>query len=124
MSEEKTERKRKIEKWPTYLGHLGPTYLSRSLGLLPLVVSRRVDMHLAGAHADAGEHLAACLAPPSPPKRATEKPGDAHVHFPLSTNSLPVSLARFRCRPRTRRNSPPWKARPTCARDQKSLSIS
>src|SRR4051812_15376534 len=65
MSEEKTEKKRKTGKWPTYLGHLGPTYRSSSPG---------PPGPLSSSPSAASTSLEGMPTPPTPPGHAAASP--------------------------------------------------
>jgi len=95
LNREKTEGKRKTESSPlTWATPAQLTVSAAQPAASPCRLPRRGEQ-LAGAHADAGEHLLACLASPEPSSHVLETPW-SHPHpFPPSTDTLLVSLAVF-----------------------------
>src|SRR3954471_10067687 len=99
----KQRGKRKKQKQPTYLGH--PAQLTVSAAQpadSPCRLPRR-GKQLAGAHADAGEHLLACLAPPEPSSHVLETLWSRPHPLPPSSSSFSSSCADF-----TAARRPPW----------------
>src|SRR3954464_12067201 len=97
----KQEGKRKTESSP--LTWATPAQLTVSAAqptASPCRLPRR-GKQLAGAHADAGEHLLACLASPEPSRHVLETPWSHPNPFPPSSSSASSSCARFHRRPKT-----------------------